>query len=80
MDVPKRGKGGRRPKGDRVRTTVALPSEVVLLAQQMADRDGVPVTDVIGRLCAEALGIPVPDYCLPKPKQNQEALPLAEAS
>ena len=65
-DVGKRGRGGRKPKGDRIRTTVALPREVVVRVQQIADREHVPMTDVIGRLCAQALDIPTPTYCMSK--------------
>jgi hypothetical protein len=52
--------------------------EVYLGVIEIADREGVPATDVITRLCAEALGLPVPAYC--QPKQDQEKLPLANAS
>jgi hypothetical protein len=74
----RRGRGGRRRKGNRVQTTVSLEMEVYLGVIEIADREGVPATDVITRLCAQALGIPVPEYC--RPKQDQEKLPLASAS
>ncbi len=74
-----RGKRGPKPKGNRVNTSMALEVEVRQHAQALADRDGLALCDVINRLCAEALGLPVPSYCLPK-TTNQEALPLAEAS
>lgn len=74
-----RAKSGPKPKGDRVRTSVALPAEVRVQAQAIAAREGVTLTDVIGRLCSEALGLPVPSYCLPK-TESQEELPLADAS
>lgn len=61
-----------------MQTTVSLEMEVYLGVIEIADREGVPATDVITRLCAEALGLPVPAYCLPK--QDQEKLPLANAS
>jgi hypothetical protein len=81
MDVTPRprGKRGPKPKGNRVSTTVALDVDVRAHAQAIAERDGLALCDVIGRLCAEALGLPVPPYCLPK-TTNQEELPLAEAS
>jgi hypothetical protein len=62
-----------------VQTTVSLEAEIHQGALALAERDNVPLTDVISRLCAEALGLPVPEYCLPK-VQNQEKLPLADAS
>ena len=78
----KRGTGGRppkAPKGELVKTSVNLPREVVKQAQLRADRQGVPVTDIVAQLCCQALGIEVPTYCLPK-TSNQRELPLAEAS
>lgn len=74
----RRGRGGRRRKGNRVQTTVSLEAEIYQGVIELADRDGIPITDVISKLCAEALGLPVPTYCLPK--QDQEKLPLANAS
>ena len=56
---------------------MSLEAEVYQGVIEIADREGVPITDVITRLCAEALGLPVPAYCLPK---DQEKLPLADAS
>ena len=73
----RRGRGGRRRKGNRVQTTVSLEAEIYQGVIELADRDGIPITDVISKLCAEALGLPVPAYCLPK---DQEKLPLADAS
>ncbi len=70
---------GRRRKGNRVQTTVSLEAEIHQRALEIAERDNVPLTDVVSRLCAEALGVPVPEYCLPKIK-NQEKLPLADVS
>jgi hypothetical protein len=74
----RRGRGGRRRKGNRVQTTVSLEAEIYQGVIELADRDGIPITDVISKLCAEALGLPVPAYCLLK--QDQEELPLANAS
>jgi hypothetical protein len=73
----RRGRGGRRRKGNRVQTTVSLEAEIYQGVVELADRDQVPITDVISKLCAEALGLPVPAYCLPK---DQGKLPLADAS
>jgi predicted DNA-binding ribbon-helix-helix protein len=61
-----------------VQTTVSLEAEIYQGVIELADRDGIPITDVISKLCAEALGLPVPTYCLPK--HDQEKLPLADAS
>lgn len=74
----RRGRGGRRRKGNRLQTTVSLEAEIYQRVIEIVDRDGIPATDVINKLCAEALGLPVPAYCLPK--QDQEKLPLADAS
>lgn len=62
-----------------MQTSVCIEAEIHEQILALAERDGQPITDVISRLCAEALGLPVPDYCLPMP-QVQEALPLAQAS
>ena len=75
----RRGRGGRRRKGNRVQTTVSLEAEIYQGVIELADRDGIPITDVISKLCAEALGLPVPEYCLPK-VQDQENLPLVDVS
>jgi hypothetical protein len=78
MDRP-RAKSGPKPKGNRFRVTAALPSEVVKIADEMAQREGVDRTAVLGRLLCERLGLPVPIYCLP-PGTNQVELPLNKAS
>ena len=75
----RRGRGGRRRKGNRVQTTVSLEAEIYQGVVEIADRDSIPITDVITKLCAEALGLPVPAYCVPK-VPDQEKLPLADAS
>lgn len=80
LDVqPPRRRGHRRRKGNRVQTTVSLEAVIHEQVLALAERDGQPLTDVISRLCAEALGLPVPSYCAPVPK-SQEELPLADAS
>lgn len=76
---PARRRGHRRRKGNRVQTSVSLEAEIHEQVLALAERDSQPITDVISRLCAEALGLPVPDYCVPKPKVQGE-LPLAQAS
>lgn len=76
---PVRRRGHRRRKGNRVQTSVSLEVEIHEQVLALAERDNQPITDVISRLCAEALGLRVPDYCVPKPKA-QEELPLAHAS
>jgi predicted DNA-binding ribbon-helix-helix protein len=64
-----------------VQTTVSLEAEIYQGVVDIADRDSIPITDVITKLCAEALGLPVPAYCVPKGQaENQEKLPLADAS
>jgi hypothetical protein len=78
MDRP-RAKSGPKPKGDRFRVTAALPTEVVSIADEMAQREGVDRTAVLGRLLCERLGLPVPTYCL-APTSAQEELPLSKAS
>jgi len=78
MDRP-RAKSGPKPKGNRFRVTAALPAEVVSIADEMAQREGVDRTAVLGRLLCERLGLPVPTYCL-SPNSTQEELPLSKAS
>jgi hypothetical protein len=79
MDTRPRAKRGPKPKGNRVRISAALPAEVYDQALAIAERDGQTLTDVLGRLLAEALDLPVPSYCLPK-SSNQGELPLIRAS
>lgn len=58
---------------------MSLEAEIYQGVVELADRDNIPLTDVISKLCAEALGLPVPAYCLPK-VQDQENLPLVDVS
>jgi hypothetical protein len=78
MDI-RPGKPGPKPKGNRFRVTAALPLEVVTIADDIAEREGVDRTAVLGRLLCERLGLPVPAYCLP-PSTDQQELPLSKAS
>jgi len=84
LDVDSRGvrrrTGGRPSKGDRVFTAVRLPRPYRALLEEMADRDGIDVNDVVTRLVGEGLGQPLPDYCQPKVASEQEELPLNKAS
>jgi hypothetical protein len=75
-----RRKPGRPAKGDRVFTGVRLPREYRVAAEELARRDGLDVTDVVTRMVGESLGLPIPDYCLPKTTSQQEELPLNKAS
>lgn len=70
---------GRKPKGNRVGTFVALPIELRRAAESIARDEGLPLGDVITRLVAERLDMPAPAYCYPA-KQHQEELPLTKAS
>lgn len=70
---------GRKPKGNRVGTFVALPIELRRAAEDIAKREGLPLGDVITRLVAERLDIPAPPYCYAT-TQHQEELPLTKAS
>lgn len=70
---------GRPPKGERVGTFVALPVELRRAAEAIAQREGLPLGDVITRIVAEGLELPAPAYCYPAVQQQQE-LPLTKAS
>lgn len=70
---------GRKPKGERVGTFVALPVELRKAAEAIAEREGLPLGDVITRIVAEGLDMPAPAYCYPATRQQQE-LPLTKAS
>lgn len=69
--------GGRQPKGNRIQTTVSLEAEIYERILDVSEAEGLPLTDIVTRLCAEGLGLAVPAYCRPKP---QEELPLDKAS
>ena len=76
-----RAKKGPRPKDPtRVQTSVLLPAAVRARAEEIAERDGQALGNVISRLLAEAMNLPVPAYCLPKRSEMQEELPLNKAS
>jgi hypothetical protein len=78
MQTPaKKDPRGRKSKGPRRQTPVYLPVDLWEEAQVICERDGLPMTDVITRLVAQALGKPAPAYCFPKP-QLQEELPLSQ--
>lgn len=74
-----RAKSGPKPKGNRLKRPVALEIDLWDQVASIAERDGLPLTDVVQRLVAERLGLPVPAYCLPK-TLTQEELPLPQAS
>lgn len=76
--APKRRRG-RKPKGERVGTFVALPVDLRKAAEAIAEQEGLPLGDVITRIVAEGLDIPAPAYCYPA-KSQQEELPLTKAS
>ncbi|MGM0724151.1 MAG: hypothetical protein ACQEXM_27335 [Actinomycetota bacterium] len=80
-EIRPRKKPGPKPKGPRTATPVYLPNELRAEAQEIARRDGLPLTSVITRMVAEALGRPVPSYCYPRQQiEAQEELPLTKAS
>ncbi len=76
---PPRARRGRKPKGERVGTFVALPVELRRAAEAIAEREQLPLGDVITRIVAEGLGLPAPAYCYPAATTQQE-LPLNRAS
>jgi hypothetical protein len=79
-DARPRARKGPKPKDPtRVQTTILLPAEVRARAEAIAEKDGLALTNVIARLLSEAMGLPVPAYCLPKNTDQQE-LPLSQAS
>jgi hypothetical protein len=54
-----------------------LPVELRRAAEAIAQREQLPLGDVITRIVAEGLGIPAPAYCYPI---DQQELPLTQAS
>lgn len=74
-----RRKPGPKSKGERTPTPVYLPNDLRAEALAIAQQDGLPLTSVITRMVAEALGRRAPDYCYPT-HTNQEELPLSQAS
>lgn len=70
---------GRKPKGHRIGTFVALPVELRHAAEEVARIEELPLGDVITRIVAEGLGLPAPAYCYPETSDQQE-LPLNNAS
>ncbi|MBC3189496.1 hypothetical protein H7X46_00230 [Pseudonocardia sp. C8] len=65
-------------------THVRLPRQMREAAEAIAARDGIAVGDAVTKVFGEALGFPVPDYCLPKhdrkKPQEELELPLDKAS
>ena len=77
--APRKSRRGRPPKGNRVGTFVSLPVELREACLELGAREGLPLTDVVTRLVAEALDREAPAYCYPN-RQQQEELPLDRAS
>lgn len=61
---------------------VRLREDLWDAVQEIAQREGLPVSAVITRMVAESLDRPVPDYCQPKTSASstQEELPVPQAS
>jgi hypothetical protein len=79
--VRPRAKKGPKPKDpSRVQTTTLLPAEVRARAEAIAVQEGMALTNVIARLLCERLDLPVPSYCVAPTPQNQQELPLSQAS
>jgi hypothetical protein len=80
MQIPAtKTRRGRKPKGNRVGTFVALPVELRHAAEAIAKAEQLPLGDVITRLVADSLKMPAPAYCYPTRDEQQE-LPLNKAS
>ena len=77
--APRKNRGGRPSKGNRVGTFVNLPVELHKACLELGGREGLPLTDVVTRLVAEALDREAPAYCYPH-RHRQEELPLDRAS
>lgn len=75
--IKSKSRKGRVPKGERVGVLVRMPVELREECLAMCQREGLPLTDVVTRLVAEALGREAPAYCYP---QATEELPLDRAS
>lgn len=66
--------GGRKHKGPRHATMVRLPDPIYAEVARLAGGEGLPVTDYLTRVVAEAHGRQAPPYCYPP---NQTELPIA---
>lgn len=56
------GQRGRKPRGDRTATSVALPSDHLALYRLEAERCGLPLGDYVAIKLAEAHKLPEPEY------------------
>ena len=79
QEPTRKSRRGRKSKGPRVGTFVALPVDLRLAAEEIARDEQLPLGDVITRFVAEGLRMAPPAYCYPKP-EIQEELPLTKAS
>ena len=66
---------GRRPRGNRRKTSLALPSDHLDRYEAAAAAAGIPLGDYIAINMAEHHGLPIPSYYKPKARSQQE-LPL----
>lgn len=69
-------KRGRPSRGDRKPTMVSLPGDFHDAVIAIAQREGLPVTDIVTRFVAHNLDRPVPLECLPRAPRTQTQLPL----
>lgn len=72
-------RAGRPPKHTtaRIATKAVLPVDMRAAIEDIARAEGLAVSDVMTRLLAEGLGLPVPPYCQ---RPNRQELPFAKAS
>lgn len=65
---------GRKPKGSRVPISAKVPTDLMPILKAEAADKGMPLTDYVALVLAEAHGQPAPSYL--EKNKNQEALPI----
>lgn len=70
------GRGGRKPKGDRGQLTLRAPKDHLEFYRLRAAEHGIPITDYLAIVLAQATGLDRPDYLPAEPQLEQPKLAI----
>lgn len=70
-----RGRGGRKPKGNRAAISCRVPADQKPVLEEAARSAGMPLGDYVAVILARHHDLPIPNYLQPATK-GQEELPI----